>query len=143
MLGRPAEVNGRQVGLSCRISTVRCRWQRKKAGGVYFRRRLFFVPPAAFFFVDRLVFFFLEVLAFFLVDRLAFFLVDRLAFFLVDRLAFFLVDRLAFFRPAVFFVAISVAPLIRDPLDLGCYDLPWGTSKGKTPEHCHRSVRQA
>ena len=127
MLGRPAEMNGRQVGLSCRISTVRRRWQRKKAGGVYFRRRLFFVPPAAFFFVDRLVFFFLEVLA----------------FFLVDRLAFFLVDRFAFFRPAVFFVAMSVAPLIRHPLDLGCYDLPWGTSKGKTPEHCHRSVRQA
>ena len=141
MLGRPAELDGRQAGLSYRIPTVRRRWQRKKAGGVYFRRRLFFVP--AFFLVDCFALFFVEALAFFLVDRLAFFFVDRLAFFFVDRLAFFLVDRFAFFRPAVFFVAMSVAPLIRHPLDLGCYDLPWGTSKGKTPEHYHRILHQA
>ena len=106
-----------------------------KADGVYFRRRLFFAPPVAFFLVERLALFLVERFAFFLVDPFAFFLVERFTFFLVERFAFFFVDRLAFFRLAVFFVAIFMAPSSRHPLDLGCYGLPLGTSKGKTPEN--------
>ena len=107
MLGRPAEVHGRQVGLSCHIPSVRRQRQRTKADGVYFRRRFYFAPPVAFF------------------------LVERLALFLVERFAFFLVDPLAFFRRAVFFVAIFMAPSNRHPLDLGCYGLPFGYLEGE------------
>ena len=80
---------------------------------------------AVFFLVDRLAVFFLA--AFFFVDFLAvFFLVDRFAvFFLVDRFAvfflavrffaevFFLVDRFL----ATFFLAISMAPQNRAPIN--------------------------